>query len=106
MKVPAIGSAPERDLTNEQLLWNEVIARAINDFAHWFTTNHTDRRLSRSARAWLFGGLHVTDFRMVCEMAGIEPDVVRRIAHTLWLTKVPEDLKIMQNALWKEVTTC
>jgi hypothetical protein len=95
------GNRPARPPEVE--LWVEVVARAIEDLAYYFSGNHTDSKLARRAARWLFSPLYDKDLLLVCDMAEMQVADVRAVAKRRWLEKVPEDWKIVQNALWEEV---
>ena len=74
--------------SGETALWRAVILQAFQDATHGThnaRTNRKPRRPSaslglhaRTAREWLLGNSH--DFRTVCDLAGLNPDAVRRSA--------------------------
>ena len=58
----------------QQVLWLEVIARALTD-AHYKGTNRVDLVESRRADTWL--RTMSDDFQTVCALAGIGPHFLR-----------------------------
>ncbi|MBO29653.1 MAG: hypothetical protein CML61_13015 [Rhodobacteraceae bacterium] len=55
-------------------LWASVILRAVLD-AHSTSEQRDERQARRQARIWLEG--RTEDFRMVCALAGLDPDFIR-----------------------------
>jgi hypothetical protein len=73
----------EGDDCPEQNLWLAVIALAVNDYALFRNAKTAAiRSLSEDARVWLFGS-EDSDFREVCDRAGVAPEFVRSSAHRM-----------------------
>ena len=64
-------------MSKERKLWQAVLHKALLDATHSNNGRGTSEqsRASRDARNWIDG--NGRDFRMVCSLAGIEPDCVR-----------------------------
>ena len=74
--VPVEGDKPH---SPEQTLWLNVIRQALEDAIAPGQSGHDDIALiQRHARAWFEG--NGKDFRDVCLLAGLDPDVVREAA--------------------------
>ena len=87
-------------------LWCEVIGRAIDDLAYWFSLNYTDSRVARKAARWLFSPLYAEELAQVCEFAGTEVSDVRRHAKARWMEKVKPGEEQIAHAVWEEVLKC
>lgn len=66
----------ERTRCPEQMLWAHVIYRALLDAHEWHPVTY--RRRTEETICWLL--FDETDFHTVCELAGIEPSIVRNHA--------------------------
>lgn len=69
----------------EQNLFLAVIATAVQDYRGRATATTNERKnartaIQKSAEAWLFSPLYEDDFIMVCRLADVEPEFVRRLA--------------------------
>jgi hypothetical protein len=67
----------DRYLTPEQVLWRAVLTQAVYDANKDpdRLCNAADRRACHASRQWLTDG--GSDFRMVCDLAGIDPPFFR-----------------------------
>jgi hypothetical protein len=62
-------------MTGEQRLWQEVVLMAVTDATNPAPHNAEEYRAKVEARDWLEGGR--SDFRRVCDLAGMDADFVR-----------------------------
>lgn len=61
-------------LIPERQLWAAVLGQAVNDALRESAYSSEDRRGKNSARSWMDG--QGRDFRLVCTLAGMEPEAV------------------------------
>ena len=61
------------DALASRRLWCQVIQEAVEDFL----SVHKGIRIRESARRWLFDPGEDDDFREVCRLAGIDPEIIR-----------------------------
>ena len=62
-------------MTGEQRLWQEVVLMAVTDATNPAPHNSEEHRVKVEARDWLEDGK--SDFRRVCDLAGMDADFVR-----------------------------
>ncbi len=62
-------------MTGEQRLWQEVVLMAVTDATNPAPHNSEEHRAKVEARDWLEDGK--SDFRRVCDLAGMDPEFVR-----------------------------
>ena len=92
-----------RDETPEDGLWRNVIAQAIADATlqlpdHRSIARHQTEVIRGQARRWI--KLQTDDFKLVCELAGLEASRVRQFA----MTKIRESIE-RENARTAELLT-
>lgn len=73
-----------KDAPGHQAIWLEVICQAIRDLSRVIAPRETSRsngynkarrmKFVADAQAWLFS--NSDDFKMVCDLAGVNPDYV------------------------------
>jgi hypothetical protein len=62
-------------MTGEQRLWQEVVLMAVTDATNPAPHNSEEYRAKIEACEWLEDGK--SDFRRVCDLAGMDPNFVR-----------------------------
>ena len=61
-------------LVPERQLWAAVLGQAVNDALRESAYSDEDRRANGGARSWM--DRQGRDFRLVCTLAGMEPEAV------------------------------